>query len=134
MNAILKRDIINRLTERHLTAFNLREGAKKYLQRQVNADEIFQFFIDGVTMQNVLKLVSELQNPQLINEEDIVNYLTLMVQNDVLQAVLKVMGIDPNQTMSIDEKTNLLIDLKNLDDPEEFEKILADTLEFEILK
>lgn len=131
MEIILKKEIVDSLVDKQLEFLKLKEPARQYFKENINTDEMFKFFLDGVSRDSVVALFQELQNPQISNNEDILHYMKLMIKKDVLTAVCEALAVIKNKEsdLSPDEKLNLLIDFKTIENPEFFEKILGDTLE-----
>lgn len=131
MELLLKKDLIDRLADKHLNTLMIGEAARKHIRERISSNEIFRFFLEGINIESVRKLFAELQDPQIFTEEDVIYYATLMIKKDVLEAIGKALTVLRNSkgNLTNDDKINLLIDLKNIDDPEGFQQLIADTLE-----
>ena len=132
MELLLKKDLIDRLADKHLNTLMIGEVARNHIRERISSNEIFRFFLEGINTESVRKLFAELQDPQIFTEEDVIYYATLMIKKDVLEAIGKALTVLRNSKGNLtndNDKINLLIDLKNIDDPEGFQQLIADTLE-----
>lgn len=106
-----------------------------------------QFIKDNISVQDLEKYFSELTDPEELKGIKIdnssfesmqeylffsINYIKLNVVTLMLNAAVKLKLI--SEDMTFDEKINYLIDLKNLDQADALQRVIADMLENDLRK
>ncbi|MDP2452648.1 MULTISPECIES: hypothetical protein [unclassified Kaistella] len=131
MGDLVKKETIERIVDRRIEGFDMSQESKEKIRKKINTDELVDFANNGVNSSVVLNMSKESQSFQVSSFEDIMKYVVSIVKWDIVEGVVKALSelkdfkIPPNK----EETINMLIDLKTLDDPGNFQRILADIFE-----
>ncbi|WP_343643940.1 hypothetical protein [Chryseobacterium sp.] len=120
---------------------------KKFISNLPFNTERKQFLKDNISVEDLEKYFSELEDPEELKGIKIdnssfesmqdylffsINYIKLNVVTIMLNAAVKLKLI--SEEMTFDEKINYLIDLKNLDQADALQRVIADMLENDLRK
>lgn len=133
MNIAITKKTIDSITQKRVKNFKWGESAENFFINQIKNDDIFDFFVN-LNKDSAKNLAKGLSEAQTDTQDDIIKCLTLMIIQDTLfaftSAFIKANNMDEN--LSLDERMNILIDLKSKNNVKNFERILADSLEYQI--
>lgn len=136
MGDLVKKETIERIVDRRIENFNMSQESKEKIRKKINTDELVDFANNGVNSSVVLNMSKESQSFHVFSFQDVMKYVVSMVKWDIVEGVVKALSelkdfkIPPNK----EETINMLIDLKTLDDPGNFQRILADIFENDLVE
>lgn len=131
MSDLVKKETIERIVDRRIENFDMSQESKEKIRKKINTDELVDFANNGISSSVVLNMSKESQSFHVSCFEDVMKYVISIVKWDIVDGVVKALSkiIDFETPPNEEETINMLIDLKSLDDPENFQRILADIFE-----
>ena len=131
-HVINKKEVIKSEIDKFIFELPLQLDKKSLIMQKVEVDDIFNSFLKGSIINNVKPL--NFRESKLETLDDYVSFVTKVVSTNIMTAMIKcaieIRLIEKN--MTLEEQLNLLIDLKNLNDTEALQAMIADTLESKI--
>lgn len=138
MELKIKKPLIEKIIDDHLNIIGLSEQAKNYYRELISVSEILSFVNqrDNFSLMNTVNKIT--RAPSHTKDEGVEEF-TLMIKEQALVAftiAVKTLQVMENlgEESTLEEKTNFLIDLRNIKQPEYFQMIIADHYEDELAK
>ena len=130
MSILLTRETVEKEVEKFINASPFSTNDKLLLKTNIDLNKILKFFY-RVKTADVLKLSVDIESCELISFDDCKLFcemsVTRIVLDSVCESIIKMKNIDSN--LSLEEKMNLLIDLKSANETDIRDKILGDSIE-----
>lgn len=131
-NTIIKAEVIELVKEDFISNLPFNTERKQFIKDNISVEDLEKYFseledpeeLKGIKMDN--SSFESMQDYLFFS----INYIKLNVVTVMLNAAVKLKLI--SEDMTFDEKINYLIDLKNLDQADALQQVVADTLEHRI--
>ncbi|WP_288446156.1 hypothetical protein [uncultured Chryseobacterium sp.] len=131
-NSIIKREIIELVKKDFISNLPFNSDRKQFIKDNIYVEDLEKYFSE-LTDPEELKGI-KIDNSSFESMQDYlifsINYMKLNIVALMLNAAVKLKLI--SEDMTFDEKINYLIDLKNLDEANILQQVIADTLEHKI--
>lgn len=136
MELTIKKPLIEKIIEDQLKITSFSEQAKNYYRKNINISDILSF-VNQRDKFSLMNTVNNITRVPIGSGDEALNAFTLIIKNYALvaytMAVKKLEEMEQSGNLiTSEEKTNFLIDLRNINQPEYFEMIIADHFEDQI--
>lgn len=135
MSLLFEKSIVQGIIQQRIN--NLPEKVRELVQKMIVLEEVFcvdpasGLFDIEINPYKVKNLFSELQGNGLITVQDVAEYVILLSKidlfNSTVQAICKLNTVEV--PAELNDRINMLIDIKTMDNPQLFHSFLGDILE-----
>lgn len=130
MSALLTIETVEKEVEKFINASPFTANDKSLLKANIDLNRIMKFFY-RVKTADVIKLFDDIKNCQLSSFEQCKEFCEISITRNVLESIcgsiIKMENINSN--LSLEDKVNLLINLKSSNGNDTMNNILGDSLE-----
>lgn len=133
-NTIIKAEVIELVKKDFISNLPFNSDRKQFIKDNISVQDLEKYFYE-LTDPEELKGI-KIDNSSFESMQEYlffsINYIKLNVVTLMLNAAVKLKLI--SEDMTFDEKINYLIDLKNLDQADALQRVIADMLENDLRK
>ncbi|WPO89926.1 hypothetical protein [Chryseobacterium sp. HR92] len=133
-NTIIKSEVIELVKKDFISNLPFNADRKQFIKDNISVEYLEKYFSE-LTDPEELKSI-KIDNSSFESMQDYLlfsnNYIKLNVVTLMLNAAVKLKLI--SEEMTFDEKINYLIDLKNIDQADALQRVIADTIESDLRK